>query len=243
MQDQFIYFVLVFVDMKKRTISILVIFLFVCILTSGCTIKKDLGSLSDNGSIIQPSPGQNVVEKRATEIPITTETGIEPNRGLEESGPVQLKGMMESTFPRLTNAYMEIRTADIALDAVKTQEKALALETLVKELTMQYHLDRSLPEKNIFPDLNTKEKFIINNYIGFIKDLGLYASNLKQAIYWKNSGDDTVSRANYRRYQDLSDQYEKKVVTDVKTLEGYCNEWNYPYLDTIYVTEYSFIPG
>jgi len=155
-------------------------------------------------------------------------------------GSGQLRVFIEDTFPELTKAYMAIRTADRALDAAGIQEKALALETAINDLTDEYSLDRSLPEKNVFPGLTSKEEVIFNKYLGFIRSLGSYASSLKQAVYWKNAGTDAASLGNYRRYQDLADNYGKKVITDIKTLDGYCSEWGFPYLDKKYVREYSF---
>lgn len=137
---------------------------------------------------------------------------------------------------------MNIRSSDRALDAAGVQEKALSLETLVADITDTYHLAQSLPEKNMFPSLSSKEEVIFNKYAGFIRDLGFYASNLKQAVFWKNSDSSEASLGNYRRNQDLADNYGKKVITDIKTLDGYCKDWDFPYLNEKYVREYSFVP-
>jgi hypothetical protein len=216
--------------MKNLKILMLILFLGLCIVLSGC-IHKDRGSLSDEKQenpvlINQTSGGINSADKQV----LTS----------DPSASTQLKDFIEKTFPKLTQAYMDIRKSEIALDAARIQENALVLETLVKDLTVEYNLNRSLPEKNMFPGLSTKEKFIVNNYIGFIHDLGLYASSLKEAVYWKNAGSDPTSLGNYRRNQDLADQYRKKVITDLKTLDEYCKEGGFPYLDNTYVREFSF---
>jgi len=238
-QITFLYSVLLSDVMKDQGLLIAIFLMIICILSSGC-INQDLGSLSDNGPI-QPVP---TTSSPVTEKPVMTKNLGEPVQERvmtpDTPGSMQLKAFIEKTFPELTKAYMDIRASDRALDAAGIQNKALALETLVQELTNEYHLDRSLPEKNVFPGLTSKEEVIFNKYLGFIRSLGLYASSLKQAVYWKNAGSDPSSLGNYRRNQDLADQYGKKVITDLKTLDGYCTEWGFPYLDKKYVREYSF---
>ena len=231
------YSVLQSEDMKNQVLLILVFLLTMGILSSGC-INQDLGSLSDSGPVPVSTGEEQVAAGTQTLSP------AEPvqKRVMTPDTPAsnQLKVFIEDTFPELTKAYMAIRASDRALDAAGIQEKALALETMVKDLTDEYDLDRSLPEKNVFPGLTSKEEVIFNKYLGSIRSLGSYASNLKQAVYWKNAGTDAASLGNYRRYQDLADNYGKKVITDIKTLDGYCSEWGFPYLDKKYVREYSF---
>lgn len=225
--------------MNEQSVPVLIIVLIICIILPGC-IDKDLGSLSDNG------PDSPVLKKNhVEEVPPAGAETKEPVSG--EKTPSEypavdnLKSFIQKTFPLLTSAYMDIRGSDRALDAAGVQEKALALETLVKDITNEYGLDRTLPEKSIFPGLTTQEKVVLNNYIGYIKDLEYYGSNLKQAIYWKNSGSDTTSLGNYRRTQDLADNYKKKVVTDIKKLDEYCKEWDISCLDEKLIKEYTFI--
>jgi len=235
----FLFLVILFDDMKNRALLIPVIFLGIFILLSGC-INQDLGTLSDSG----PSPVSSMQPAKDA-IPANSSPSSEPIYKQvmtpDTPGSAQLKVFIEDTFPQLTNAYMDIRASDRALDAAAIQDRALALENLVKDLTDEFHLDRSLPEKNVFPGLTSKEEVIFNKYLGFIRSLGAYASSLKQAVYWKNAGSDPASLGNYRRNQDLADQYGKKVVTDIKTLDGYCSEWGFLYLDKKYVQEYSYI--
>lgn len=223
--------------MKNQVLLILVFILTIGILSSGC-INQDLGSLSDSGPVPVSTAGEPVV----TMTPIHSSAEPVQKRVMtpDTPGSGQLRVFIEDTFPELTKAYMAIRTADRALDAAGIQEKALALETAINDLTDEYSLDRSLPEKNVFPGLTSKEEVIFNKYLGFIRSLGSYASSLKQAVYWKNAGTDAASLGNYRRYQDLADNYGKKVITEIKTLDGYCSEWGFPYLDKKYVREYSF---
>ncbi|HOW05118.1 hypothetical protein [Methanospirillum hungatei] len=223
--------------MKNRIFLILIFIVSLGILSSGC-INQDLGSLSDSGPVPVSTTGEMVVTP--TQIPPSAEPVQKRVMTPDTPGSGQLKAFIEDTFPELTKAYMAIRTADRALDAAGIQEKALALETAINDLTDEYSLDRSLPEKNVFPGLTSKEEVIFNKYLGFIRSLGSYASSLKQAVYWKNAGTDAASLGNYRRYQDLADNYGKKVITDIKTLDGYCSEWGFPYLDKKYVREYSF---
>lgn len=223
--------------MKNQVLLILVFILTIGILSSGC-INQDLGSLSDSGPVPVSTAGEPVVTM--TQIPSSAEPVQKRVMTPDTPGSGQLRVFIEDTFPELTKAYMAIRTADRALDAAGIQEKALALETAINDLTDEYSLDQSLPEKNVFPGLTSKEEVIFNKYLGFIRSLGSYASSLKQAVYWKNAGTDAASLGNYRRYQDLADNYGKKVITDIKTLDGYCSEWGFPYLDKKYVREYSF---
>lgn len=223
--------------MKNQVLLILVFILTIGILSSGC-INQDLGSLSDSGPVPVSTAGEPVVTM--TQIPSSAEPVQKRVMTPDTPGSGQLRVFIEDTFPELTKAYMAIRTADRALDAAGIQEKALALETAINDLTDEYSLDRSLPEKNVFPGLTSKEEVIFNKYLGFIRSLGSYASSLKQAVYWKNAGTDAASLGNYRRYQDLADNYGKKVITEIKTLDGYCSEWGFPYLDKKYVREYSF---
>ncbi|HOJ96740.1 MAG TPA: hypothetical protein PK024_07905 [Methanospirillum sp.] len=223
--------------MKYETLLISVILLLICILTSGCT-HTDLGNLSDNTPIlVKTTQPPKVQETNLPSAPEPVQKRV-MTHDIDASG--RLKGFIEDTFPKLTKAYVAIRASDRALDAAGVQEKALALENMVQDLTEEYHLDQSLPEKNVFPGLSSREEVIFNKYLGFIRSLGSYASSLKQAVYWKNAGTDPASLGNYRRYQDLTDNYGKNVITDIKTLDGYCTEWGFPYLDKKYMKEYSF---
>lgn len=225
--------------MKSHNVYPILILLVICIFLPGC-INQDLGNLSDNGLDSPILQNKSIAEEKPVDI-LHTKNPDELAMGEDNKASEKLKDFIKKTFPLLTSAYIEIRGSDRALDATGIQEKALALETLVKDITDEYGLDRTLPEKTLFPGLSTQEKVVLNNYIGFIRDLEQYGSNLKQAIYWKNVGSDSVSLGNYRRTQDLADNYKNKVVTDIKKLDEYSREWKIYVLDEKLIKEYSFI--
>ncbi|MDD1724340.1 MAG: hypothetical protein LUQ07_04330 [Methanospirillum sp.] len=210
------------------------VLLILILLSAGCVFPDDLSSLSDNGSAITPksSSGQDDTPSPAMEA--REDTAIISVK----SEP--LRQFIGTTFPRLTAAYSEIGISDQALDSRGIQNKALALEKLVLNITTTYNLDQSLPDNKNFPGLNAKEEIIFNKYRGYIHDLKEYASSLKQAVYWKNMQSDSYSLAEFRRYQDLSDLYKKQVITDIKKLEEYCRDWGYQYLGPRYMMEYSY---
>lgn len=224
--------------MKKACFLLTILLLIFYVLLSGC-INQDLGSLSDSGPEKPVSTSQAEAIAKPAESTGTSEHVQQPNSISDSSASVQLKGFIEKTFPQLTAAYVDIKKSGRALDAIGVQEKALAVETLVQDLTNEYHLDQSLPEKNVFPGLSSKEEVIFNKYLGYIRDLGQYAMYLKEAVYWKSMGSDPNAPGNYRRNQDLADQFGKKVVTDIQTLNEYAKEWGFLYLDDIYTREYS----
>lgn len=226
--------------MKRQGFFLAIFLMVVCILSSGC-MDQDLGSLSDNGPV-KPVITLTPVGEKSAEMNSAAEPVQKRVMTPDTPASAQLKGFMEETFPQFTKAYMDIRASDRALDAAGVQEKALRLEMLGADITDTYRLAQSLPEKNVFPGLSSKEEVIFNKYAGFIRDLGLYASSLKQAAFWKNSDSSEASLGNYRRNQDLADNYGKKVITDIKTLNGYCKDWGFPYLNEKYVREYSFLP-
>jgi len=222
--------------MKNKILLVTLLMLVIYILLSGC-INQDLASLSDSKPLIRETERHHTEE--VTQIQSSTEQVQKRVMTPDTPASGKLKEFIEESFPRLTSAFMAIRSSTLALDAAGIQEKALALELLVKDLTDEYNLDRPLPEKNVFPGLTAREEVIFNKYLGFIRTIGSYASSLKQAVYWKSSGTDAASLGNYRRYQDLADNYQKKLGRDIKTLDSYCSDWGFPYLDKKFTREYS----
>ncbi len=174
-----------------------------------------------------------------------------PDTGDEADGPVSgpndltgektLKGFIEATFPELTTLYNGIQMRRVALDWTGVQSGAHDLEIRTSEIIQEFGLDQPLPEKKVFHVENAREEIILKKYIGYIMDTNQFAANLKEAVYWQEKPGDRQAELNVKRFQDLADEFEKKMTADIKSVYEYGEDFGYQYLGKKDADIYSFI--
>ena len=213
--------------MTEIRIILVLIFIFFIFL-SGCSTR----SIPENVSVSMISQ-DNRVDSEPGKI---SAAGAVPTASVQDSG-----SFIRETFPDLTFKYSAIRTAIHDLNWNEAQNKSLNLEDRIREIKNSYPVNAPDSEKSIYIGLDNKQRIVLDKYLGYINNLEQYAINQKNAIYYRTQSADLSAKGTAKRYQDLADEFEKKVVTDVRTLDEYCKEFKYDYLDSRSVDKYSFI--
>ena len=157
--------------------------------------------------------------------------------------PDQAAGMesfISTSFPEVTGIYDEIKKSRNALDWKQVQDKALKLEILIQDLKKEYQLNVPNPEKNVFTNLDSRQQIVLLKYLQYLDDMESYATNLKNAVYYQEKGNDPQSAQTARRYQDQADQAEKQVIAEVKTISDYCSDFKYSFFDSKLSGQYRY---
>ncbi|HWQ68235.1 MAG TPA: hypothetical protein VN372_15365 [Methanospirillum sp.] len=177
-----------------------------------------------------------------TKIPAITATLTQQKTpSVETNIAKDLPTFIKQTFPTLTENYIAIKAARNALNDNEIQDQSLRLEQLIQNIRKTYQLERPNVEKRVFPGLDSKQEIIFNKYLGFMIDLEGYATNLKNAIYYKQIGGDPTAPMTASRYLGQAEQSEQKTIATVKTMVDYCKDFGYLYLDPVSAESYSNI--
>ncbi|PWR74295.1 hypothetical protein [Methanospirillum lacunae] len=228
------------------TILITAILLTGFIFSGGCTSVKQVNTSGNIGvqpattsSVVIPTP--NVVEKPETtkSVSESSQSINIPSTSIEKSS--DMAGFISTSFPAITEKYVEIKKSRNALDWKKVQEQALSLQVQIQTLKKTYILDVPNPEKTVFPNLNSREQIVFLKYVGYLSDMESYATNLKNAVYYQEKGGDSESLQTARRYQNLADQFEKQAIAEVKTISDYCTDFKYTFINPITVQAYRYV--
>jgi hypothetical protein len=239
--------------MKFQTLFILLI-LFGLVLSTGCTTTKQNPNSSTQGietilpsstlGAVSTSDNSGVPKPTATEKSVAAQSQVQSSLNPEGSlssrteKKSDMAGFISMSFPEVTETYSAIKKSRNAMDWKKVQDQAMALQIQVQDLKKTYQLEVPNPEKNVFPDLNSREQIVFLKYISYLNDLESYATNLKNAVYYQEKGNDPQTA---HRYQNIADQFEKQVIAEVKTISDYCNDFKYTFLNPVTVQVYRFI--
>jgi hypothetical protein len=230
------------------TILITTILLAGFIFSGGCTSVKQVNTSGSTGvqpattsSVIIPAP--DAVEKTNIAQPVSESESSQsisnPSSSIEKSS--DMAGFISTSFPAITEKYIDIKKSRNALDWKKVQEQALSLQIQIQNLKKSYLLDVPNPEKTVFPNLNSREQIVFLKYVGYLHDMESYATNLKSAVYYQEKGGDSESLQTARRYQNLADQFEKQAIAEVKTISDYSADFKYTYINPVSVQAYRYV--
>ncbi|PKL60745.1 MAG: hypothetical protein CVV33_01070 [Methanomicrobiales archaeon HGW-Methanomicrobiales-4] len=229
-------------------ILICLLFLAGCISNSPDSSKTSIpekgGDLHVQNSLSQTEMPVQTLTGQTTSLPSTQ---VIQNQLPEANGPSlverrsDMAGFISTSFPEVTNLYTDIKKSRNALEWKQVQEKALQLQLLIQDLTKTYQLNTPNPEKNVFKGLDSREQIVLLKYIQYLDDMESYATNLKNAVYYQERGSDPQSAQTALRYQGQADQFEKKVITEIKTISDYFNDFKYSFLNQESVRQYRFV--
>lgn len=238
----------------KYHLSHILIVLICLLLLAGC-----ITNLPDNTKVSAPEIVHEVSTQTSaiqTGIPVQTLAEQSTSAPLAETSLVQasetkdspqmeresdMGGFISASFPKVTELYIDIKKSRNALEWKQVQEKALKLQVLIQDLTKTYRLNIPNPEKNVFKGLDSREQIVLLKYLQYLDDMESYATNLKNAVYYQEKGSDPQSAQTSLRYQGQADQFEKQMITEVKTISDYCKDFKYTFLNQEMVREYRFV--
>lgn len=150
-----------------------------------------------------------------------------PGSEMPLQGPVSgVEEIIALTFPAITEQYTAIQRSRNALEWDDVQAEALSLQVNIQELMRSYQMDRPNPAQRLVPGIDSREEIVLLKYIRFLEDMGYYAENLKNAVYYQEKGSDPPSAQTARRYQGIADQYEKQAINAVQTISDYCDDFS-----------------
>lgn len=152
-----------------------------------------------------------------------------------------MDAFIATSFPLVTEAYTGIKKSRNALEWKAVQDKALKLQILIQDLKKTYQLEVPNPEKTVFEGLDSRQQIVFLKYVRYLNDMESYATNLKNAVYYQEKGNDPQSAQTAKRYQDLADQFEKQVIAEVKTIVDYANDFKYTFMNPTLADQYRYV--
>lgn len=225
------------------------VFTCACISNTPGIINTPEGSPVSTSDQIKPATGEeNTIVPTAREpqasAPVSshdngTKSSI-PEVSLASSSTVTMEDFIALSYPQITELYVTIKKSRDALQWKEVQDSALQLQLLIQEFKKTYRLDIPNPEKKVFGPLDSRKEIILLKYLEYMNDMESYATNLKNAVYYQEKGSDPGSAQTARRYQGQADQYMKQAIAEVKTINEYCDDFQYSFFDTKLVQEYRY---
>ncbi len=185
---------------------------------------------------------EKTVEKPPSAVPLNKVDSA----SMAEGAPLMERAkdmdtFIKTSFPQVTDSYVSIKKSRNALEWKDVQDKALKLQILVQDFKKSYQLEVPNPEKTVFPDLNSRQQIVFLKYLRYLNDMESYATNLKNAVYYQEKGNDPQSAQTAGRYQNLADQFEKQAIAEVKTINDYATDFKYTFLDQKSAEQYRYV--